>query len=257
MAVKIPFDSFKRVFTFREVLRVPIAVILGIAIGLLLSVIVTLRDITWSDIALNLFAEALGIVGAVFLIDKAIHNDDANKRKRMMSAAVVRLRNTLTRHVTSFLTIAQFATPESKNYMQLGNMTDETLELIGNVDVLDKPYSGIRDNERRWGEIIVDEFSRFKESIAQFIEAYATVMEYDDIEILERILASSMMRNWTETFPSLLTVAQEHGETYFGGKECLIQYFQLLYGAQIIYNKYRKPNQYISLFDPLFPLNTL
>lgn len=147
------------------------------------------------DISLNVGTEVLGIFLTVWLIDTVIRKKEQSERERVMNVAFSQLRLPLRHHITMLVAmykgaLAHAPQPPPRDLTELFGP-----EYAVQVAFLDfaKPAPLMNVLPLNWFDYFHFEIEKFNSALSRTIEKYATFLDPETVELLEALLASSLL----------------------------------------------------------------
>lgn len=147
------------------------------------------------DVSLNIGTEVFGIILTVLLIDAVIRKNEQNEKERVIKVAFSQMRLPLRHHVTMLVAMYKGALAHAPQ-----NPPRDMKDLFGpdyavQLAFLDfaKPAPLMNVQPLNWFEYLHYEVENFRSALSRTIEKYATFLDPDVVELLESLIASSLL----------------------------------------------------------------
>lgn len=147
------------------------------------------------DVSLSVGTTVLGILMTVLLIDMVIRRNEQFDRDRVIGVAFAQMRLPLLLHIRMLQGMykAALAHMPSNPPLEMENLfgSDYTVQLA----FLDfsKPAPILNVQPLTWFDYLHHEIAKFKSAVSRTIEKYATFLEPETVELLESMIASSLL----------------------------------------------------------------
>lgn len=175
--------------------------------------------------SLELASEIIGILVAIFSIDRVIEIEQEKERKKREAVAFLQLRRPLVRHYYLLFNMFKAAVQEkpSKTYQKVSELFDDIFfEQLAFLD-FSKPAPTFTSAEANWSDYLYRECAQFKESLNRTVEKYCLFLQPETIDLMEEIMNS----------PFLWLVSQAPNIRKFGKKTNLSSSYNLLARQEI------------------------
>lgn len=164
------------------------------------------------DVSLNVGTEIFGILATVLLIDAVIRRKEQSERERVVKAAFAQLRIGLQQHVTTLLYMYKASVAHAPQKLP------ETLDALFGPDYFvqlafldfSKPAPLMSVKPLQWFDYLHMEMEQFKSALTRTIEKYAVFLDASTVELLEELLASSLIGFLTQV-KSIPQIDQKEG----------------------------------------------
>lgn len=147
------------------------------------------------DVSLNVGTEVFGILLTVWLIDAVIRKNEQSDRERVVKVAFAQMRLPLKRHITMLLGMYKAAVAHAPQ-----DPPRELRALFGpdyavQLAFLDfaKPAPLMNVQPLTWFDYFHHEIEQFRSALTRTIEKYATFLDPETVELLESLIASSLL----------------------------------------------------------------
>lgn len=200
-------------------LRTSILILGAIQVALIGSYIYSLNcgGPDWlKDMSLNVGTEVLGIFLTVWLIDAVIRRKEQRERERVIKVAFSQLRLPLRRHITMLVAMYKGALAHAPQ-----TPPRDLTELFGpdyavQLAFLDfaKPAPLMNERPLNWFDYFHHEIEKFNSALSRTIEKYATFLDPETVEILEALLASSLLCFLSKSRAIPIHMQQENNPRY-------------------------------------------
>lgn len=152
------------------------------------------------DISLNVGTEILGIVLTVLLIDVVIRKKEQVERERVVNVAFAQLRVALQQHIVILLNMYKASAEHAPHPLP------DRLETLFGPDYfvqiafldLSKPAPVASVKPLQWFDYLHIEMEQFKSALTRTLEKYAVFLNPATVELLEELLASSLISVLTQ-----------------------------------------------------------
>lgn len=147
------------------------------------------------DISLNVGTEVLSILLTVWLIDSVFKRNELNERERITNIAISQLRLPLRKHISMLLGMYKGAllSPPANPPLTLRDLFGPNY--IAELTFFDfsKPAPILNIQPIDWFNYLHNEVEQFKSSLSLTIEKYAAFLDSETVELLESLMASSLL----------------------------------------------------------------
>lgn len=147
------------------------------------------------DVSLNVGTEVFGILLTVWLIDTVIRKNEQSDRERVVKVAFAQVCLPLRHHISMLLGMYKASLAHAPN-----NPPRELRDLFGadyavQVAFLDfsRPAPLMNVQPLTWFDYLHHEIEQFKSALTRTIEKYATFLDPETVELLESLIASSLL----------------------------------------------------------------